>query len=233
MKAKLKHILTEEFLRQKYVVDKKSVHEIKYELGLKSTNSITQYLKKFNITRPNLRDRSHITYDILHQKYIIENKSLKNIAKELGLSNKGTIKRLLVQHNIPLRQRSYKTPLLKISWTKKKTGYEEINGRYWQSIKHGAERRRLEFSITIEEIWQLYIQQNKQCALSGVPICFKQIGDNPNVQTASLDRIDSSKGYIKGNIQWVHKQVNTFKMDMSTEELLDWCKKIINHHKEP
>ena len=228
MKAKLKHILTEEFLRQKYVVDKKSVHEIKYELGLKSTNSITQYLKKFNITRPNLRDRSHITYDILHQKYIIENKSLKNIAKELGLSNKGTIKRLLVQHNIPLRQRSYKTPFMKNSWTKKKTGYEEINGRYWYSIHHSAKLRNLEFNITLQDVWNLFIQQNRKCALTGVDIIFKSVGENQNEQTASLDRIDSTKGYVLSNIQWVHKVVNRMKTNLSLNEFKNWCKLIVN-----
>ena len=31
--------------------------------------------------------------------------------------------------------------------------------------------------------------------------------------TASLDRIDSTKGYVRGNIQWVHKDINWFKRD--------------------
>ena len=33
-------------------------------------------------------------------------------------------------------------------------------------------------------------------------------------KTASLDRIDSSKGYTEDNIQWVHKDVNQMKMDL-------------------
>lgn len=44
--------------------------------------------------------------------------------------------------------------------------------------------------------------------------------------TASLDRIDSSKGYIEGNVQWVHKYVNVMKWDFSMEEFLDICRKI-------
>ena len=38
--------------------------------------------------------------------------------------------------------------------------------------------------------------------------------------TASLDRIDSSKGYIKGNVQWVHKNINYMKQEMTNEEFL-------------
>jgi hypothetical protein len=44
--------------------------------------------------------------------------------------------------------------------------------------------------------------------------------------TASLDRIDSSKGYIEGNLQWVHKDVNIMKMDLSQVEFIDYCVKV-------
>nr|DAG84015.1 MAG TPA: restriction endonuclease [Caudoviricetes sp.] len=43
------------------------------------------------------------------------------------------------------------------------------------------------------------------------------------------NRIDSSKGYIRGNLQWVTKRVNWMKGDMSTEELFEMCNKILNH----
>jgi hypothetical protein len=46
--------------------------------------------------------------------------------------------------------------------------------------------------------------------------------------TASLDRIDSSKGYTLGNIQWVHKWVNLMKQDMTDQEFIEWCKTITN-----
>jgi len=229
IKNKPKDLLTKEYLIENFVNKKKSIRDIKYELGLHSTNSVTQFLNKFGITRPNIRDRSHITKDILYNKYIIENKSLKTIAKEFGLSNKNTIKRLLIKHNITLRTRSYKTSAIKKAWTKKRTGYEEINGRYWYSIVHSAKLRNLEFNITIQDAWQLYLYQNKQCAQSGVDIVFKNIGNNQNEQTASLDRIDSSKGYTIDNIQWVHKTINRMKTNLSVTEFHQWCKLVIEH----
>jgi hypothetical protein len=48
--------------------------------------------------------------------------------------------------------------------------------------------------------------------------------------SASLDRIDSSKGYVKGNVQWTHKTVNIMKQAMSDEELIDWCKVIVKNN---
>lgn len=48
------------------------------------------------------------------------------------------------------------------------TGFEDISGKYWKSIKHGAKMRNLEFSITIENAWNKFIKQNQKCALTGV-----------------------------------------------------------------
>lgn len=80
------------------------------------------------------------------------------------------------------------------------------------------------FSISIEEGWKLFEKQNKLCAMSGVPITFRtQKADSPN-QSASLDRIDSSKGYIPGNVQWIHKTLNKLKLAMPNDEFISWCK---------
>ena len=46
------------------------------------------------------------------------------------------------------------------------------------------------------------------------------------LQTASLDRIDSTKGYSKDNIQWVHKDINCMKMDFSQQYFIDLCVKV-------
>lgn len=43
----------------------------------------------------------------------------------------------------------------------------------------------------------------------------------------SIDRIDSSIGYVRGNVQFVCDVANRMKQDLSQEELLVWCKKIL------
>ena len=48
--------------------------------------------------------------------------------------------------------------------------------------------------------------------------------------TASIDRIDSNKGYIEDNVVWVHKDINIMKNKFSKEYFLMLCKKIVENH---
>ena len=48
----------------------------------------------------------------------------------------------------------------------------------------------------------------------------------------SPDRIDSSKGYTKDNLQFVCNRVNAMKNNMNTEELIYFCKKIMERVRE-
>ena len=48
--------------------------------------------------------------------------------------------------------------------------------------------------------------------------------------TASLDRIDSSRGYVIDNIQWVHKDINWLKNDWSQKEFIELCSRVANHN---
>jgi hypothetical protein len=45
---------------------------------------------------------------------------------------------------------------------------------------------------------------------------------------ASLDRIDSSKGYIKGNVEFVCLAINFAKNDFKKEEMKSFIKEIIS-----
>jgi len=107
------------------------------------------------------------------------------------------------------------------------TGYEEISGQLWSSYKCGAERRNIYFDITIEYVWNLFLKQNKKCALTGKNIYFGRT--NTSQKTASLDRINSKKGYVKNNIHWIHKDVNKMKMDLELEYFLSLCNDITNY----
>lgn len=110
-------------------------------------------------------------------------------------------------------------------------GFGEISGSWWKhNIKKTAEKRGIEFSITIEYAWNLFEAQKRKCALTGMPLCFANTVKNRTATTASLDRIDSSKGYIEGNVQWVHRTVSKMKMDLPQLEFIDFCKLVARHH---
>lgn len=82
--------------------------------------------------------------------------------------------------------------------------------------------RGLEFEVTIDYLWDLYKCQGGKCSLTGDEIQLS----NGKSQSASLDRIDSSRGYVVGNVQWVHKDINLMKMDFNQEHFIELCKRV-------
>jgi hypothetical protein len=107
-----------------------------------------------------------------------------------------------------------------------------ISQHVFKTIIENAKKRSLEFDITIEYIWNLYLKQDKKCAISGLPIEFASCSKSKSkFQTASLDRIDSSKGYVKNNVQWVHKTVNKIKQDLMQIEFVNLCYLIARNQK--
>lgn len=104
-------------------------------------------------------------------------------------------------------------------------GTKDISGSYFASLKG---RNKLKFNITIKYIQKLLEKQQYKCALTGLDIkCTRNRRKKSSTyeeQTASLDRIDSSKGYIKGNVQWVHKDINYMKQEYPQEYFVKICK---------
>lgn len=110
-------------------------------------------------------------------------------------------------------------------------GYEEIPKDFFSNIKRGAESRNIEFNIKIEDLWELFLKQDRKCALSGLELKFSKIRKDNKGKTISLDRIDSSKGYVKDNIQFVHKHVNIMKNKFEESYFIELCKNIVNQNK--
>ena len=111
-------------------------------------------------------------------------------------------------------------------------GYEDMPLEFFTNIRRGAESRNLEFDIKIEDIYNLLISQNRKCALSGLDLKFSKTRKNRTLQTTcSLDRIDSSRGYVNGNIQWVHKRINIMKNKLLDKDFIYFCLMVSNKNK--
>lgn len=106
------------------------------------------------------------------------------------------------------------------------TGYEEISGTIWRKLLDMARVRNLKVELTIEEIWDLFVKQERRCALSGLPIVF---GCGQERSTASLDRIDNDRGYLKDNVQWVHKSINMMKQCLDNHLFVNLCQVIVSY----
>lgn len=82
----------------------------------------------------------------------------------------------------------------------------------FQSAKARAKQRGEEFSIELTDIVVPEV-----CPIFGIPLSYNRGVKQDN--SYSLDRIDSSKGYIKGNIWVISLRANRIKNDSTPEEL--------------
>jgi hypothetical protein len=110
-------------------------------------------------------------------------------------------------------------------------GYEEIPQSWFSRYERGS---KISFDIKIEDVWDTYIKQDKKCILTGMLIGFSNDyvrGKRHNGAkcTASIDRIDSKKGYSVDNIQLVHKDINIMKNAFDQAYFIQMCKAVANN----
>ena len=104
--------------------------------------------------------------------------------------------------------------------TLQKTNEELI----WDRSKQSAQQRGLEFNLDIEDI---IIPE--YCPLLNIKLTFKFTPETRD-SYYSIDRIDSNKGYIKGNVQIISLKANTMKNSATQEELLIFAKNILTQY---
>lgn len=112
----------------------------------------------------------------------------------------------------------------------------ELSKTFYSTIEDGAKKRNIEFNVSQQYLWDLFVKQDQKCNLTGQPINLSAKSKNCNPDyskfTASLDRIDSTKGYVEGNVQWVHKVINRFKNKYSMSNFLAMCEAVYLYHKK-
>ena len=89
-------------------------------------------------------------------------------------------------------------------------------------IRQGIKQRKrgLEYSLDPDYLMSIF-PKDSRC-----PVLKTKFIKNSQ-QTPSVDRIDNSKGYVKGNVLWVSKRVNSIKRDSTYDFIL----KIANYYK--
>ncbi len=109
-----------------------------------------------------------------------------------------------------------------------KKKYQDIPKGWFDAKRRRALERDKEWDITIEYLWKVYLRQGKVCALSGLPLDFDADSDNG---TVSIDRIKNDKGYVKRNIQLIHKDLNFMKYVYDQKYFIKMCKLVAEKHK--
>ena len=98
---------------------------------------------------------------------------------------------------------------------------------HYRNIK----KRNKTLDVTIEDLKEQWDKQNGICVFTGVQLVlstYTKIIKDP-IYTASLDRIDSSKGYVKGNIRWISRSMNWVKNEMNDDYVINLCNIITDY----
>lgn len=93
--------------------------------------------------------------------------------------------------------------------------------RMYKRFKVSAFSRGIEWNVSKEYVFSLF---DGKCALTGWDILISY-----GQKTASLDRIDSNKGYIVGNVQWLHSMVNMCKNKYPEQDFIKMCVAVANN----
>lgn len=117
----------------------------------------------------------------------------------------------------------------------KHTGNREDNFTKFRYHFRNISKRNKELNVSIEYLREIWEKQEGICPYLGIKLhinTYGKIKKDP-ITSASLDRIDSSEGYIKGNIQWISRSMNYLKNDMTDEEVRKIMNLIYEQMKEP
>lgn len=87
-------------------------------------------------------------------------------------------------------------------------------------MKSCRNRKNKDFNLDLPYLKDLWEKQKGKCALTGVDLKLKN-SSNKNYQ-ASIDRIDSSRGYIKGNVRFTSVSVNWLKSNLDDNHLREF-----------
>lgn len=102
----------------------------------------------------------------------------------------------------------------------------EIDSRL-KNLCTTARNRKKEFSLVTNDLLELWAKQDGRCAYTKLPM----LATSNQFNTVSLDRIDSSKGYVVGNIQLVCAAINRMKQDYTEEVFIFFCSLVTQSNK--
>jgi hypothetical protein len=99
---------------------------------------------------------------------------------------------------------------------------------FLSTYKNRAARQGREFYISIDDLQAAFQKQQGLCALTKDTLTLPRNSRERTEFNVSIDRIDSTKGYVPNNIQLVTKRINMCKQDMTQEDFILLCLKVAN-----
>lgn len=101
--------------------------------------------------------------------------------------------------------------------------------KLWATSKSRAKIKGIEHTINQNDI-----ETPTHCPYLGIELDYSVLAVNAKrTNSASIDRIDSTLGYVPGNIQVISILANRMKNNASREQLLTFARNVLEIHKHP
>lgn len=97
-------------------------------------------------------------------------------------------------------------------------------------------RRFNDFTLTLIDVKNQWEKQNGVCPYTGIQLSLDTYSAQASVEDkmkqASLDRIDSNRGYVVDNVEFIAMPINYMKHDFPKEVVIDFLKTVSIHWKD-
>lgn len=93
--------------------------------------------------------------------------------------------------------------------------------------KQRAKEKGQEFNLELSDI---IIPSH--CPVLGIKLANHKGRSGGNPESPALDRIDNTKGYVKGNVMVVSHRANMMKVDASPEELIKFAEWVLSRYRQ-
>lgn len=130
------------------------------------------------------------------------NAQLAKERRKIGITNPGKITNTPEEHR----------PLMSM-----------IRSKIHQAKDRARKKPSTSFDLDDEYLFDLWMRQSGKCKYTGATL----VVTKSNPLTGSIDKIDPSLGYTKGNVQWVSWAVNRAKGDLSELDFLGMCEAVM------
>ena len=103
--------------------------------------------------------------------------------------------------------------------------------RMYFSYQSNARVRNLPFDLTAEEFYEI---AKDDCFYCGFPPIERKPPKSwqPSVMLSGVDRVVNATGYTVGNCVACCRQCNWAKKDMSSQDFIDWCARVVLHQRD-
>jgi hypothetical protein len=100
-----------------------------------------------------------------------------------------------------------------------------LDQKFDQLVKTAGERKNKKCFITVEHLHDVWQRQEGLCVYTKLPLT----SEGHQLNTVSLDRVDSSKDYTVDNIQLVCVPINRMKLDYTEDQFIELCR-LVTHN---